>query len=229
MHKNRSRLWMCLTVVIFAALYCFLLFNMKKSMDISAWALFAFTMVSFLLLIVQLAFGAGGIKEYPQFDYVNTTVACIYCGVQLVLGGIILMLFKGLPFIPVICTESILLAAYLVYTFILTGVSSHAESQDAKTDAALTNIRTQIAELETLAAAQSDAAIKTRLRRAAEDLRYQDVIVPAEAAALDDKIRRSVEDIRYALSSGALDANEELDTLSRLLAERKEKARAYRR
>lgn len=229
MRKNHSRAWLCLAVLAIGIAYTVILMLIKPDFDISRWTLFAFTLMSLVLLIIQLAFGDGGIKAYPQFDYINTTVAVYYALFQFVVGGVLLMCFGGLPFVPVICVEAVVLTAYLVYTFILSAVTSHADSQDRASDAALTNQRKLISDLELMAAEQPEGEIKRRLISAAREIRFQDVLTPPELVALNKSVRRCVADLQTALVGDDGEAEALIDRLDALLSERKQKSRALKR
>lgn len=229
MNKNSSRKWLCAAVALAALLYSGLLFLIKPALDVSAWILYGFTIAAFLLLMVQLAFGSGGVKSYPMLDHVSSAVTGLYVAVQVIVGGIVLMFFDGLPLTLVVFGEALVLGAYLLYVFLFSAVSSHVEAQDAAVDVKLSNIRSVVAQLEMLAAAQSDAAMKKKLSDAAKELRFQDVMTPPELASMDVHIKLCVDELRVALENGFGDADELLVKLNKILVERKQKSRALKR
>lgn len=228
MRKDRSRLWLCLTVVFIAIVYTSLLLLLKPQLDLSSWTLYGFTIMAFLLLIIQIAFGTGGIKAYPAFEYVNIAVTIGYTAFQFILGGVILMLFDGLPFVPVVCVEAVILVVYLVYTFISSAVLSHTENQEQRIDKSVTNVRLMITDLEMMAATQPDKETKDKLLEAAKEIRYQDVISSPELASLDLRIQQCVDCIRAALECEDGDADTAIKSLSNMLLERKLKCKALK-
>lgn len=228
MRKSHARLWLCLSVLLGAIVYSGLLFTLKETMDITSWTLYAFTMVSFALFAVQLAFGAGGVKPLPQFDYVNTAVAAIYCIIQLVVFGVLLMLFSGIPFCPIIALETVILAAYLIYMFVWNGAISHAKHQDDSMQTSLISIRLLISDLELIGAQQADECLARRIYEIARDLRFQDVKVAPELASLNTRIVECVAYLKNAEEFGDGNILNAVTKLEALVAERKSKSKAIK-
>ncbi len=225
MRKSHARLWLCIAVFLIALIYSVAVFMLKKTMDVTAWALYAFTMISVSLLLIQLAFGTGGIRPLPQFDYVNTFVAVFYCGFQLVVFGIILMMSSNIPICPIITVESVILATYLVYMFVLNAAISHTKKQDAQTYDALSFIRTVIADIEFIGAQQDDTDIKKRLLTVAQDLRYQDVTISSELSYLNAGIAECVSYMKSANEYGDGNIRGAVEKLESLITERRIKSK----
>lgn len=228
MAKNHSRAWLCFAVVFTAAIYAGILLLLKPKMDNSSWTLFAFTIAAFVLVVIQLSFGSGGKGSLPQFSYAQAVVSTAYVLLQWVFGGIVLMFFEELPFVPVFCTELIFMAAYLVYTFVFSATLSHAQEQETQVADAVNRFREFVTELEYLAAVSKDSEVKSRLQTSSKELQYQDVITSPELSDLNGRIAQCIVNIREALSDSEYDPLKDIDRLDRLITERKFKAKAVK-
>ena len=129
MKKSHAGFWVGIAVFLIAAVYSVILFLVKTDFDIASWVLYGATMVAFLLIGMQ-AIASSRSGSGIVMDTALGIVTAIYFGLQVIFGGIICMSFKDVPLTPVIVCEIILLAAYLVITFLMFAAQSSNAAQD---------------------------------------------------------------------------------------------------
>ena len=195
-------------VIVLAVIYSVLLFTLKKDFNMSAWILYAFTMLAFLCLFLQLAAASYG-KQIVAFSTVTVLATLIYWIIQLVFGGIVCIHFGILKPAVAFAAEMVLLILYLLVVFALNGAHGHAQNQDIADQNSIMHIRKMEADVRNLSDQQHNAKNKKKLSELADDIHYMDVFEHDELKVQDEKISEGIARIRYRLEDG----NEEIDDL----------------
>lgn len=140
MKKSCAAFWIGMASLFMAAIYSAIVFLVRITFDISAWLLYGFTMVAFLLITIQLV-AASRKSSSIVMDTALSIVTLIYFGLQFIFGGIIGMCFGALPVTAVLVCEMVLLAGYLVIAFVVYGAQSHSAAQDQNDQNAVRKMR----------------------------------------------------------------------------------------
>ena len=96
MKKSHAGFWVGIATLFFAAVYSAIVFLVKTTFNLSAWMLYGFTMVAFLLVAIQMI-AASRKSSSIVMDTALGLVTAVYFGLQLIFGGIICMCFNDLP------------------------------------------------------------------------------------------------------------------------------------
>ena len=206
-HKGKG-LWMGAGVIALAVIYSVLLFVLKKEFNMSAWILYAFTMLAFLCLFLQTVTVSYG-KQLVAFSAATIMVTFVYWAIQFVFGGIVCMYFEILKQGMVLVAEMVLLVLYLVLLFAVNGAHGHAQRQEIADRNVVSHIRKWESDVRNLSDQQKNSKNKNRLNELADEIHYLDVFEHAELNAQDEKITEGIARIRYRLEDG----NEEIDDL----------------
>lgn len=226
MKKSHAGFWVGIASLFMAAIYSAIVFLVKTTFDISAWMLYGFTMVSFLLITIQ-SVAASRKSSSVVMDTALGVVTLIYFGLQFIFGGIICMCFSDLPMAAVLVCEIILLAAYLVIAFIMYGAQSHSAAQDQNDQNALRKMRLLESDILSMAEEQTDADKRKALKVLAEEIHFSDV-APA-LVDVEGRIAQNVAILQDELADETADTYARIEAIRRLLKERNRTAAILKR
>lgn len=228
MKKSFAGLWVGLAALLCAAVYSAVLFLVKTAYDPAFWILYAFTMTAFLITGVQSVVVCrkhGGLV----LDEALGIISSVYFGIQFILGGIVGMCFAGLPVVPVLICEIVLLSAYLVFAFIMYAAQSHGSAQDHNEQNAVRKMRFLESDLIRMADEQKDSERKKALKALAETVHFSDVSTDPALAEIEGRIAESIAALEEALSDEEADIKDPVDAVRRLLKERDRTAAILKR
>ena len=228
MKKSHAGFWVGLSVLFIAAIYSVILFLVKNAFDLSAWLLYGFTVVAFLLVAIQ-AIASARSGPGIVMDSTLGVITSIYFGLQFIFGGIICMSFSELPTTPILVFQIILLAVYLVIAFIMYGAQSHMSAQDHNDQSAVRKLRLLENEIQSMADQQSDYALKQALKDLAEDIHYNEVISIPALEDVESRIARNVAILQDEITDENADPRARIETIRRLLKERDRTAAILKR
>lgn len=228
MKKSHAGFWVGIASLFIAAVYSVILFLAKPTFDVSAWVLYGFTMVAFLLITIQ-AVAASRKSSSIVMDTALGIVTLVYFSLQFIFGGIICMCFRDLPMAAVLIWEIILLAAYLVVAFIMYGAQSHSAAQDQNDQNAVRKMRLLESDILGMAEAQTDADMKKALKALAEEIHFSDVATYPALADVEGRIAQNVAILQDELTDEAADVYARIEALRQLLKERNRTAAILKR
>lgn len=219
MKKSHAGFWVGIALLFIAVIYSVIVFLAKPVFDIGTWILYGFTMVSFLLITIQ-AVAASRKSSSIVMDSALGIVTLVYFALQFVFGGIICMCFGDLPMTAVLVCEIVLLAVYLVITFVMYGAQSHGAAQDQNEQSAVRKMRLLESDILGMAEEQTDNAKKQALKALAEDIHFSDVAPYAALADVEGRIAQNVAILQDELADDTADVYARIETIRRLLKER---------
>ena len=228
MKKSHAGFWVGIASLFMAAVYSAILFLIKTTFDISAWMLYGFTMVAFLLITIQ-SVAASRKSSSIVMDTALGIVTLIYFGLQFIFGGIICMCFSDLPMTVVLVCEIILLAAYLVIAFIMYGAQSHSVAQDHNDQNAVRKMRLLESDILGMAEEQTDADKRKALKALAEEIHFSDVATYPALADVEGRIAQNVATLQEELTDEDADVYARIEAIRRLLKERNRTAAILKR
>ncbi len=208
MKKNHSAIWLGFAVFFAAAVYSMLLFILKPRLDATAWVLYGATMLAFLLMGVQVITAARG--DGVVLNSVQNIVTEVYFALQFVFGGIICQCFSGLPFIPAIVFEVLLLVVYLVISFVIFATQNNNAAQKRNALDALRVQRSLESDVLSMMSQQTDPDLQKTLKELAEAIHFCDVSDHQNVAEFDRRIAEDVAILRDELK------DEEAEPLRRI-------------
>lgn len=228
MKKSHAGFWVGVAVLFFAAVYSAIVFLVKTTFDLSAWMLYGFTMVAFLLVAIQMI-AASRKSASIVMDTALGIVTAIYFGLQFIFGGIICMCFSDLSMTAVMVCEIILLAAYLMVAFMMYAAQSHSAAQDHNDQKAVRKMRLLESDIQGMAEQQEDASLKQALKALAEEIHFSDVSSFPGLADVEGRIAQNVAILQDELTDETADAYARIEAIRRLLKERDRTATILKR
>lgn len=228
MKKSHAGFWVGIAVFLIAAVYSVILFLVKTDFDIASWVLYGATMVAFLLIGMQ-AIASSRSGSGIVMDTALGIVTAIYFGLQVIFGGIICMSFKDVPLTPVIVCEIILLAAYLVITFLMFAAQSSNAAQDHNDQKTVQKMRLLESDVQGMVDEATNLEVKKALKDLAEAIHYSDVISLPGLADVEGRIAQNVAILQDELTDENADPLTRIETLRRLLKERDRTAAILKR
>lgn len=228
MKKSHAGFWVGIAVFLIAAVYSVILFLVKTDFDIVSWVLYGATMVAFLQIGMQ-AIASSRSGSGIVMDTALGIVTAIYFGLQVIFGGIICMSFKDVPLTPVIVCEIILLAAYLVITFLMFAAQSSNAAQDHNDQKTVQKMRLLESDVQGMVDEAINLEVKKALKDLAEAIHYSDVISLPGLADVEGRIAQNVAILQDELTDENADPLTRIETLRRLLKERDRTAAILKR
>lgn len=228
MKKSHAGFWVGIAVFLIAAVYSVILFLVKTDFDIASWVLYGATLVAFLLIGMQ-AIASSRSGSGIVMDTALGIVTAIYFGLQVIFGGIICMSFKDVPLTPVIVCEIILLAAYLVITFLMFAAQSSNAAQDHNDQKTVQKMRLLESDVQGMVDEATNLEVKKALKDLAEAIHYSDVISLPGLADVEGRIAQNVAILQDELTDENADPLTRIETLRRLLKERDRTAAILKR
>lgn len=222
MKKSHAKSWLGFGVFFMAAVYSVIVFLVKPKFDISAWVLYGSTMIAFLLAGIQLVTMSGS-GSGMVMDVTSLVITGIYFFIQLLFGGIIFLSREDLPLTPVVVCEIILLAAYLVISFVMNAARSSSTAQDKNDAAAVRSIRMMETDVLNLADSESNPAIKKALNGLAEEIHFATPSAGSGTADADYRISQNIAILKTELANRNGDP---MRTISLIRDQLKERERA---
>ena len=228
MKKSHAGFWVGIAVFFIAAVYSVILFLLKPNLDIAAWVLYCATMVAFLLVGIQMIASARSGSAIVM-DASLGIVTAIYFGLQLIFGGIVCMCFNDVPLTPVIVCEIILLAAYLVFAFLMYAAQSSNAAQDHNDRQAVQKMRLLESDIQGMMEESTNPDVKKALKDLAEAIHYSDVVSLPGLADVEGRIAQNVAVLQDELTDDGADPLARIEKIRRLLKERDRTAAILKR
>ncbi len=220
--------------LIIALLINLVIFTVFKPLELEGgdlklvfWFSYGFMMVSFILQIASLFIGRfkNGV-ESAFFGIPILTVSLYYFGITLVLSLAFMILVSfavAVPFALMFVLECIVLGVYII-VFIMTIMHRDAVVEiDANIKRNVFKIRSLVTDVETMAESVTDANIKAKLNRLAEDIRYSDPMTNEFVAELDLQVRDTIAELEVLVNEQAFDAVEAKIRQAQLLMSKRNK------
>ena len=228
MKRSHANRWVGLAFLFLALVYSVVVFLVKTDFDVSAWLLYGFTMLAFLLMTVQ-TMAVSRKNDSIVTDAALGIVTLVYFGLQVIFGGMVCMGFSGLSVTAVLVGEILLLAAYLFIAFIMYGVQSHGAAQDQRDQAAVRKLRLLESDMLGMAEEQADPGKRKALQALAEEIRFSDVTVSPELTEVEGRIAQQAAILQEELTDETADVYARIETIRRLLKERNRTAAILKR
>lgn len=218
-------------IVFIAAVYSIIVFAVKKPLSTSNLIGYGFTMLAFLIALIQFAFvGHGGGKEYPMFTPARSRITLVYLLVQFIFGGIIGVFFFDFPEILFLILEIVILVAYLIPALILHSSMSNVRQQDEEDQSHVSNIRMMTSRVAAIRRTVEDPELRTKMEKLEETIRYSDPVSNPALTGTDERIRNNLAILQEELEEGDLEkASSRIDRIINMVQERNDKTAALKR
>ena len=228
MNKNHVGFWVGLAVFLLAAVYSVILFLLKPSFDLTAWVLYGATMVAFLLAGIQTIASSKGSSTIVMDTSLGIATS-VYFVLQFIFGGIVCMCFTDVPLSPVIVCEIILLAAYLVITFLMYAAQSSNAGQDQHDRQAVQKKRLLVSEIRSMMEESTNPDVAKALSELAEAIHNSDVVLLPGLADVESSIVQNIAVLHDELSDEEADPLARIEKIHQLLKERDRTAEILKR
>jgi hypothetical protein len=230
MIKNkRGLLFSILPTIIVAIVYSLIVFLVvdAENRNNIFWMSYAFTMAAiiFNILCAVIVIGKGG---YPKKTFLGLSVlhaGMVYMFVQLI-AGILLMLLPDGSWKLSLIVQVIILAIFLIAVIGALAVGEHTTDFEAEVAQKRYYIQSIVVELEGMAAAAQDAAVKKLLKDLYESFKYSDPMSNDALTPLENKIAALVAELGELVQVGDAPAiSAKAKEIETALAERNRKVK----
>lgn len=190
----RNRLVYAIVLVLAAAVYSIILFNVKHSWEDAHRVAYGFTLLAFVLLFAETFIPEGKYKRYPMFGMAVSKVSATYFAVQCFFGGVLAMIVPKPPMLAVLIPEIVALLAYLAALLVILLTKGFVAAQDDRIGDKTSYLYNLLISLERLDGAVP-AEARPQFEALKEDIRYSDPMSHDALAPQEERIRMKV----YAL------------------------------
>lgn len=219
--KTNSRLWTCMGILLFGVLYSFVLFALKKSLTLSEWILYGFTILSLIIAMIWFCMKAGSTKEYPMFGLPLSRLVCIYCGCQFVFGGILGMLLPLPSEYHTVLIEVIVLGVFAVIAVFLNSRMGYVRRLDEEDHRNVSHIREMTASANAIRNLLKEPEQVQKADRMVEALQYTDPTHRKETEGIEQRIENNLRILREDIEAGEMGSvSFRLDNIISLVKER---------
>ena len=218
---RKSALTVWLTIFV---LFNLIVFIIPFSKLYNFWIIYTFTVVAFVLSYLQLVKVFEGIESLPNalFTYPLAKACVMYLLVQIVL----FVLFSGanaVPYwIPVICCCA-LLAAFIVYSIVLTKSKQEIERIDTKNKRQVVALKSAAIDVKGLVDICDDKLVTDKLLELYDALYYSDPMTSTELEVDEAEINLEIK----KLKTGEI-STRQVDNIIALVNKRNDKCKLYK-
>lgn len=219
-NKRSSMVFSFLLIGVIAIVYHLLLFLFKKHFVATSWIAYAFTMLSFIILLADLAFSSKKLKKLPMFGAALSVLTGIYFLSQLV-AGLALMFLNTLAWQIALLIEVLLLSVYAGTMAVILHHHRLVSGQNEVTKAKVGYINMLNNELQSLLTLCREEALRQKILKLIEEVRFSDPISHPDLDHLEWRIRTNVDMLRDEIGSSDTEAaNQRIQTLLFMIDER---------
>ncbi len=214
----------CVILLITLVIVCVVALAIPTAKTTSFWVAFVFTCIAFAsqILIWNIGFKDNTPLKSKLLGIPAVRVGYIYLVLQL----ITLAVLVAYPALPVWIT--------IVINVLITGISAVCmitaeigrdivNNVEKKVRSKVSYIREIQADIEMVAERESDSAVKQKILKLAEKVRYSDPISPDELSELEKRISDKVKELNNVDDKSAV-----VDEIELLLLERNKKCKIYK-
>lgn len=188
------------------------------------WISYGFMVLAFLVQMASMWLAFKDRTVEAAFLGIPMASFSVYYFFAELFTSLVFMCFPQIGVKIAVFLQVLFLAAYLVFAII--AVMSRDTAVQVKEDIRqkVFDLKSLAADVEGLRAAAQDLALKDKLRRLAESLRYADPMTNEAVAAQDAQLRQALEALALAVRQGdAPAALAQCDSAAALLAERNQR------
>lgn len=180
-----------------------------NDMKVVFWFAYGFMALAFVLQIAALVTGRyenGMQSVFFGLPMIRVSLLYfIFTGVLSVAFMILLSFGVKVPFMLMFVPEVILLGLYAIAFIVSLTHRNVVVAIDRKIKQNVFAIRSLVSDVEDIADTVTDASLKQKLSRLAEDIRYSDPMTDQSVAAYDAQIKDSVDTLARLVGAGELD------------------------
>lgn len=203
--KTYSKTWTSIGIILFGALYSFVLFTLKKDLSLSEWIVYGFTILAFLILIVFVCVRLGDTKEYAVFDIPQFGLTLVYFGVQFIFGGILAMIFPLPDEYRTLLIETVVLAAFIIISILFQSKLKTVRHLDDIDYHDVSHIREMTAMANTIAKMLKDPELILKASQMADAFRYTDPVHISETKGIEERIENNLKILREDIETDEMD------------------------
>lgn len=208
------------------AVYNLIVFTCSPNMTSTFWTAYLFTVLSFVLLAGNYILPLHGNSNKEQFYSLPLLIVSItYWIVQMLVGGIFILLSSVSVKFAVIL-EVILLALYLIVALFLLLGKRNIQNLDTETKDKILFMQLLSNDVAAMIDKATDAAIRLRLEELQDMVRSSDPLSHTSLALVDQKISNEIADLSDLVAYGdAVKIENMIDKIEQMLAERNRKCK----
>lgn len=214
----------CVILLITLVIVCVVALAIPTAKTTSFWVAFAFTCIAFAS---QILIWNIGFKD-------NTPLKSKFLGIPVVRVGYIYLVLQLITLAVLVAYPALPVWITIVINVLITGISAVCmitaeigrdivNNVEKKVRSKVSYIREIQADIEMVAERESDSAVKQKILKLAEKVRYSDPISPDELSELEKRISDKVKELNNVDDKSAV-----VDEIELLLLERNKKSKIYK-
>lgn len=221
---SRNKKLGCVILLIALVIVCVVAFAIPTAKTTSFWIAFVFTCIAFAS---QILIWNIGFKD-------NTPLKSKFLGIPVVRVGYIYLVLQLIALAVLVAYPALPVWATIIINVLIVGISAICmitaeigrdivNNVEEKVQSKVSYIREIQTDIEIAAERESDSAIKQKMLKLAEKVRYSDPISSDELSELEKRISDKVKELNNADDKSAI-----VDEIELLLLERNKKCKIYK-
>lgn len=221
---NRNKKSGCIILLIAFAIVSIVVFAIPTAKTTSFWVAYIFTCIAFA---AQILIWNIGFRD-------NTPLKSKFLGIPVVRVGYIYLILQLIALVVLVVYSSMPVWGTIIINVLIIGISAICmitaeigrdivSNVEEKVQSKVSYIREIQTDIEIVAERESDSAIKQKLLKLAEKVRYSDPISADELSELEKRISDKVKELNHADDKLAI-----ADEIELLLLERNRKCKIYK-
>lgn len=199
--KKTLILFSIIYVVVFAVMnmLVFFVFNEKNNVF---WISYGFMCAAFVIQIVSMFLAVKALEVEAVFFGIPLASISLFYFFAAVFISAVFMIFQNAPVKLAIALQVIVLAVYLVIAVIALMARDTVQDVNDNIKVSVVAIRSMQADVETLKAQAQDPALKEKLRKLSETIRYSDPMSNDAVTDIEGRIMQALNELRICCENG---------------------------
>ena len=199
--KKTLILFAVIYVVIFAVMnmLVFFVFNEKNNVF---WISYGFMCAAFVIQIVSMFLAVKALEAEAVFFGIPLVSISLFYFFAAVFTAAVFMIFQNAPVKLAIGLQVIILAVYVVIAIFSLMARDTVQDVNDNIKVSVVAIRSMQADVETLKAQAQDPALKEKLRKLSETIRYSDPMSNDAVVDIEGQIMQALTELRIYCENG---------------------------
>ena len=193
--KKTLILFAIIYIVIFAVMnmLVFFVFNEKNNVF---WISYGFMCAAFVIQIVSMFLAVKSLETEAVFFGIPLASISLFYFFAAVFAAAVFMIFQNAPVKLAIGLQAIILAVYAVIAVISLMARDTVQDANDNIKVSVVAIRSMQADVETLRVQAQDPALKEKLRKLSETIRYSDPMSNVAVVDVEGQIMQALTELR---------------------------------
>lgn len=199
--KKTLTLFAIIYVVVFAVMNMLVFFVFDEKNNVF-WISYGFMCAAFVIQIVSMILAVKALEVEAVFFGIPLVSISLFYFFAAVFAAAVFMIFQNAPVKLAIALQAIILAVYVVIAILALMARDTVQDVNDNIKVSVVAIRSMQADVETLKVQVQDPALKEKLRKLSETIRYSDPMSNDAVVDIEGQIMQALTELRICCENG---------------------------